>query len=284
MTTTTLRRKRRCNFYHPPRVAADYAVRYRQLEKEIYVGNVYIRLYMKQPAFRLSNPVFFLEKLVELWENAFGKQVPSGGVGGGNGGGGGSGVGGGGGVGHEVLIGGSLRTTRDSRDNQALILGKEDFLTVLTSCIVCVLKSDPSLLEHILSWGFAHSLTALLKSALDQQRRGEPVTCIVRLLHQFSDRPEAVEHLATAPVEVVRQLTRVLDPRPDAAELPKEAAFICELLKKMFQHRPAAVRSMDHMVAMALEAYLPHFLLEGNTFYICVCVYLMFMCVCVMWM
>ena len=51
------------------------------------------------------------------------------------------------------------------RDQQALILAKEDFLTVLTSCIVCVLKSDPSLVEHIISWGFAHSLVALLRAA-----------------------------------------------------------------------------------------------------------------------
>jgi hypothetical protein len=74
----TRRRKRKCNFFHAPQVPADYRVRYRQLDKEIFVGDVYIRLYMKQPAFRLSNPVFFLEKLVELWENAFGKQVPTG--------------------------------------------------------------------------------------------------------------------------------------------------------------------------------------------------------------
>ena len=58
------RRKRRCNFFHAPSVVAGYQVRYRQLDKEIYVGNVYLRLYLKQPAFRLSNPVFFLEKLV----------------------------------------------------------------------------------------------------------------------------------------------------------------------------------------------------------------------------
>ena len=47
-----------------------------------------------------------------------------------------------------------------------------DFYQVLTSCIVCVLKSDASLLEHILSWGFAHSLCGFLKNALDNQRRG----------------------------------------------------------------------------------------------------------------
>ncbi len=37
----------------------EYRVVYRQLENEIFIGGVYIRLYLKQPTFRLSNPVFF---------------------------------------------------------------------------------------------------------------------------------------------------------------------------------------------------------------------------------
>lgn len=63
-------------FFTVPSMAQDFKVTYRQLDEEIYVGNVYIRLFMKQPTFRLSNPIFFLERLVELWEHSFNKQVP----------------------------------------------------------------------------------------------------------------------------------------------------------------------------------------------------------------
>lgn len=63
-------------FFTVPSMAQDFKVSYRQLDEEIYVGNVYIRLFMKQPTFRLSNPIFFLERLVELWEHSFNKQVP----------------------------------------------------------------------------------------------------------------------------------------------------------------------------------------------------------------
>lgn len=63
-------------FFFVPSMAEDFKVSYRQLDEEIYVGNVYIRLFMKQPTFRLSNPIFFLERLVELWEHSFNKQVP----------------------------------------------------------------------------------------------------------------------------------------------------------------------------------------------------------------
>ena len=115
-------------------------------------------------------------------------------------------------------------------------------------------------------------LSSLLSSPLlSSHPPGEPVICIIRILHQFVDRPEAVEHLAGASVDAIKQLTRTIDPRPDASHLPKEAAFMCELIKKIYQHRPMFVRSMDHLVAMALDAHLPHFLLEGGCLMFVVC-------------
>jgi hypothetical protein len=76
---------------------------------------------------------------------------------------------------------------RDSiPQSQALIVGKEDFLNVMTSCIVCVMKSDVYLSGHLISWGFLHTVCQSLKRALDGERRGEPVTCIMRLLYQFA--------------------------------------------------------------------------------------------------
>ena len=42
-------------FYTVPYIKDGYTVLYRQLGEEIYVGSVYIRLYMKQHMFRLSN-------------------------------------------------------------------------------------------------------------------------------------------------------------------------------------------------------------------------------------
>ena len=35
------------------------------------MGNVYLKHFLKQPTFRLSNPVFTLEKVVELWNPSF---------------------------------------------------------------------------------------------------------------------------------------------------------------------------------------------------------------------
>ena len=62
-------------FSRPPVILPEYVVHFRQLDNELYVGGVYIRLFLKQPTFRLSNPVFFMEKLVEFWESSFNVQV-----------------------------------------------------------------------------------------------------------------------------------------------------------------------------------------------------------------
>jgi DnaJ family protein C protein 13 len=222
-------------FSVPPVITPDYAVKYSQLSSEIYVGGVYIRLYLKQPTFRLSNPVFFLEKLVEFWDSSFTIQVPIKAV--------------------AVNKDGFQGTASDSR---SVVLGNEDFLTLLTSCIVCVVKGEASVVDHLLSWGFVHSLCDLLKRAITTGRRGSPMVCIIRLLNQLIGRMEVVDNLACAKVDIVSQLTLCLDNGSGA--LPKDATIIVELLKKIFQ--TTFSRFLGHFVGMAMNANLPNFLLD----------------------
>ena len=222
-------------------IEPDYSVSYRQLNQEIYVGGVYIRLFLKQPTYRLSNPVFFLEKLVEFWESSFNAQVP---------------------------ISGITKEQVSESDSSALILGKEDFLMLVTSCIVCVVKGEPSVLDHLLSWGFANTLCEFLRRAIDLGRRGNPVTCIIRLLHILVTRVDGVDSLASANEDIIRQLTRTLDHGGmlgkvignEAVPLPKEAVLIVELMKKIFQCVDA--RNLNYFVASSISIGLPLFLLE----------------------
>ena len=227
-------------FKQAPEIGADYHVRFRQLESEIYVGGIYIRLFLKQPTYRLSNPVFFIEKLVEFWESSFNTQVPQ-----------------------------NLKKTsydEDISDMKALVLGKEDFLSLMTSCIVCVVKGESSVIDHLLSWGFAHLLCDNLKRAIDGRRFGGPCTCIIRLLHLLAARVEAVDNLASAPADLILQLTRTLDQsgvitNPGAKSiLPQEAAVFVELLKKIFQC--IMCKSLSQLVNAAMSANLPNFLLD----------------------
>jgi DnaJ homolog subfamily C member 13 len=227
-------------FSNVPVLSPEYFVPYQQLTNELYVGGVYIRLYLKQPTFRLTNPVLFLEKLIEFWESAFSIQVPT-----------------------------TAKAVEDfgsSSDSRAVVLGNEDFLTLLTSCIICVIKGESSVLDHLLQWGFAHTLCQLLSRAVQNGRRGAPVTCIIRLLHQLVGRVSTVDNLASSPVDIIGTLVLVLDldgclkKEPGSkSRLPKEATFVVELLKKIFQSTLS--QFLGHFVSMAMNAKLPFFIL-----------------------
>ena len=240
----------------PPVLGPEYYVKYEQISNELYVGNVYIRLYLKQPTFKLSNPILFLEKLIEFWESSFNTQCPA----------------------QKAQLQGASRglgSTDQSEEgaSTALVLGSENFLALLTSSMVCVLKSEPSVLDHMLSWGFTHTLCDMFKRAVDLRRMGSPVTSVIRLLYQLSDRADAVDSLAGAHVDIIQQLTMSLggsgqkrgapnpNARPDGkVRLPKESAFIIDLLKKIYQCRASGF--LGHFVSMAIQSDLPNFLLD----------------------
>lgn len=216
-------------FEIPVEIPPSYAVKYRQISNEIYVGGVYIRLFLKQPTFKLTNAVLFLEKLVEFWESSFSVQVSA------------------------------KSTSENASDSRSVVLGNEDFISLLTSCIICVVKGEPTVVEHLLSWGFVHGVCKLLKKALIANRRGSPMIGIIRLLHQLVQKVEVVDSLAVAEVDIIDQLSKCL--KQDDGKLPKESAAIVELLKKIYQCR--FTRYLSLFVSLAINANLPNFLLDG---------------------
>ena len=223
------------SFSAPPLLPPEYAVKYRQIAGEIFVGGVYIRLYLKQPTFRLSNAVFFLEKLVEFWDSSFNIQVPL--------------------QNANSKIG--AFSVDHASDSRAVVLGNEDFLSLLTSCMVCVIKGESSVIEHLITWGFVHTLPGLLQRALRAGRRGTPMVSVVRLLFQLTTRSEVVDNLASAKVDPIEQLTLALQ---EGDTVPKDATIVVELLKRIFQ--TPYCRFMDQFVAMALRVNLPSVLLN----------------------
>jgi DnaJ family protein C protein 13 len=225
-------------------VRPEYSVKFRQLESELYIGGVYIRLFLKQPTFRLTNPIFFLEKLVEFWEGSFDVQVST----------------------------KQSNTVSGSGDDysKALVLGKEDFLSLITSCIVCVMKGEDSIVDHLLAWGFAHKILDLLKRAIKSERRGAPVVCIVRLIQQLISKVAAVDNLISAPIDIIVLLMQALDNNSNAVnasttahkvQISKEAAIIAEVMKRLFQTTTSSC--IADLVSMGMRAGLPIFLLDN---------------------
>lgn len=225
------------DFSKPVVIQKEYTVKFRQLENEIYIGGVYIRLYLKQPTFRLTNPIFFLEKLIGTWEGSFDIQVP-------------------------IQV---QNVSVDGDESKALILGKEDFLSLMTSCIVCVVKGEESVVDHILSWGFTDKLCELLHRAIKHDKRGTPITCIVRLLHQLVSKVAVVDSLISSPVDIIGLLTLSLNinsNNPSASvQLPKDVYFNIELLKKIYQC--SASQFIIDFIALGVKANLPIFLLDN---------------------
>jgi DnaJ family protein C protein 13 len=222
-------------FRTPPAVGPDYFVKFRQIQHEIYVGGVYIRLYLKQPTFRLSNAILFLEKLVEFWESSFTIQVPAATT-------------------NTKMA--SIHSAAGS-DSRALVLGNEDFIGLLTSCIVCCVKGEPSVVDHLIAWGFVHNLPVLLQRALKAGRRGTPMVCVVRILFALVPRLEVVENLASSKIDLIEQLTLCLK---DGDSVPRDAAVVVELLKKIYQ--TPYCRHMDQFVTSALRVNLPTLVLN----------------------
>lgn len=219
-------------------VTYDYVVPYRQLKSEIYIGGVYIRLYLKQPTYRLSNPIFFTEKLLEFWESSFDLQVP-------------------------IQAPQRAHLSADDEESKALVLGKEDFLSLMTSCVVCVIKGEGSIVDHLLSWGFVHKLIELLQRALDRGRIGTPVTCVMRLLHELVSRSSVVDNIASSPIDIMPLFVRSLNISGalNQVELCKDATFIVELMKIVFQCLNSQM--LPELVSLAIKAQIPIFFLEN---------------------
>lgn len=216
----------------------DYVVPYRQLKNEIYIGGVYIRLYLKQPTYRLSNPIFFTEKLLEFWESSFDLQVPI----------------------HVAQRNAAL--SAEDEESKALVIGKEDFLSLITSCVVCVIKGEGSIVDHLLSWGFVHKLIELLQRALDRGRIGTPVTCVMRLMHELVSRSFVVDNIASSPIDIMPLFVRSLNTgTTNEIELCKDATFIVELMKNIFQCTNSQM--LPELVSMAMKAQVPIFFLDN---------------------
>jgi len=233
-------------FSYPPRLPSNYFVKYRQLMQEICVGGVYIRLYLKNPTFRLKNPVLFAEKLIDYWESAFNIQVPpsptsrSMDTASSNG----------------LFLNGTTTTA-----SRALALGNEDFLSLITSCLICVVKAENAVIDQLIACGFIHTICELLFRAVKANRRGVPMLSIVRMLHQFVIRIEVIDNLASSKVDMIQLFTHCLHDEEEEKKICKDASIVVELMKKIFLC--VYSKSLGLFVINAMAANLPNFLLDN---------------------
>ena len=139
----------------------NYHMEYPELAQELYVGGIYIRLFLKDPKFPLRDPktslegclnLFFVESKYEI-DRIQGKEVK--------------------------------RNDDDEKYVDATQPEnlKDNILSTITSGIACLLKAQPTLAEHVAMLDYPKKLVATLKVAAKIAPRGDLTMSVIRIMH-----------------------------------------------------------------------------------------------------
>ena len=183
-----------------PQLKSEYSVPFRCLKEEFTVGNVYLIHFLKQPTFRLANPIYTLEMVNENWESTFKRLIPK-----------------------KIKLssdqtGNFIREslmsitaaalpflresinpepsnnkeTKKSNelpeyfDNETIGQGKESnnlkvsenanisdtqLLLYLTQAIGSIIRAEPSALDHLVNWGLTSSLVSFFRKAVSYRTK-----------------------------------------------------------------------------------------------------------------
>lgn len=137
---------------------------YPELAQELYVGCIYIRLFLKDPKFPLRDPktslegclnMFFVEAKYEM-DRLQGKEVK--------------------------------RNDDDDKYVDATQPEnlKDNIISTITSGIACLLKAQPTLSEHVAMLDYPKKLVATLKVAAKIAPRGDLTMSVIRIMHDVA--------------------------------------------------------------------------------------------------
>ncbi len=229
---------------HAWQLKHDYTVHYPELDGELVVGGIYLRLFLKEPTFDLPLPLEFLEQLLLKFFGDLEAQLSEQGVARHNAavaaaakaseaGAAADGEGGGGGA-------------EDGTAGIMVIKAADETLSLVTSAIVYLLKVRLPLCDQLASWGYTPRLVALLKTAVDVGALGAPAISCVRVIHQVSEATQCIEALVASEDGVLVQLLRLLRPT-----LCKDTAFVVETIKRMFIHGKGEAHGYEMLVQVS---------------------------------
>ena len=194
------------DFMLPP----TFSVRYPKLRDELYIGGIYVRLFLKEPSFKLRDPNWFLESLLLRWMqelNAFTGDCTN----------------------------NSNGSSVDEATGNELISSQGDTLEQITSAAVCLCKLQPHLCNKLAEWGYIGKAIAFVHRAVALKLNGSPLLSAVRLLHVAASEKENIEAMAAVGDAygkggLVDGLLIAINGDP----LHKDSAFMIETLEKVF--------------------------------------------------
>jgi len=186
-----------------------FRVKYVKLEEELYLGGVYVRLYLKEPTYHLRDPTTFLKQLLGRWSQEIKLFIPS-----------------------KV---GVKKLTRLNDSKQEVVTTKEDQLELVTSAIVYLCKIHDGLCDKLAEWGYITQSLQLLHDVLIADMVGTPLLSILRILHVAANRMANVEVMSVT--RLGNGKNGIVDYTMQAIgskNLHSDCAFIIEMLKKVF--------------------------------------------------
>ena len=181
-------------------------VRYSNLERELYIGGVYVSRFLKEPTYNLRDPTAFLELLLQRWT----KELES-------------------------------YTSPDNNvaksTDTAITTAEQDVLELVTTASVYLCKVRESLCDKLASWGYMPRSVMFLDRVLEMNLTGTPLLSVIRLLHVASDRMANVEALALVGHSDGRAgvVDFTLKAIGGADSLHPDSAFMIEFLKKTYR-------------------------------------------------
>ncbi|GMI07357.1 hypothetical protein TrLO_g7538 [Triparma laevis f. longispina] len=195
------------------RISPGFEVKYAKLLDELFVGGVYVRLFLEEPTFNLRNPGGFLELLCKRWEEELGVIT-------------------GGGESVAAAAGGG-------RGEGQLTAAKQDVLNLCTSAAVYLCKLRGPLCDKLASWGTLVKAVDFVRAALSKGMIGTSLVSAVRLLHVAATRRVNVEAIGLVANEFVSLLSQavVSGGKADASgtkPLHQDAAFMSEILLRVY--------------------------------------------------
>ena len=185
---------------------AGRAIKYLKLEDELYIGGVYVRLFLKEPTFSLRDPKWFMEALMLRWNKELNAFLDD----------------------REPSTSGSTSV--------ALVSSNKDVLDLITSASVYISKLHDSLCIKLGDWGHVAKGIAFIHQAVSKELVGAPLLSAVRLIHVAASQRENVEAMAmVGDVEGKGGLVEGMLKAINGDPLHTDAGLMVETLEKVFK-------------------------------------------------
>ncbi|TMW60830.1 hypothetical protein Poli38472_000872 [Pythium oligandrum] len=208
-------------------IIQTFAVDYTGICPHPMCGNVYLHLYMRNPTFRLRDPMLFASSLWNEFEHIYRELAH---------------------------LTSSLRQTR-SPDDDMIMQQDEGFLDLVTASLVCVLRVNPWVLESMAEAKIPEKCCAYLNECTRTVMSMACAVSVVRLLRVFSTSKHCVAAIQPFCSTLISCLIAQVNPSRYSV-LHREAGYTLEIIRRVIANFPNSIANGEGIVTIAMRTDL----------------------------